>query len=246
MHVAGTAPWLGIVDAQLEGTFVTVTGEPLLANQFAIGQPDGGLNQACVCLRENAGWRDFPCSGQGDTIPITALCELPPVGRSFCGDGVVQPGLGEACDPGLSACAADCGSATNTTAAFAQGPASVILAFAEVRTFSSALGSCQALGGELAMPTSAAENVAVDQLRSRVTAGGAWIGFSDQVTEVNDNDAGFQRVDTGQPIGPSGFTAFDFNQPDNARGDQDCVEMKPAGVWNDESCGPDRSFICQL
>jgi hypothetical protein len=48
---------------------------------------------------------------------------------------------------------------------------------------------------------------------------------------------------------PKSFESWDNDQPDNGGfwpPDEDCVELKGNGKWNDQECGTDRHFICEF
>lgn len=62
-----------------------------------------------------------------------------------------------------------------------------------------------------------------------------WIGYNDRGTE------GSFEWSSGTP---RGFTAWADRQPDDFF-DEDCVEMRSDGRWNDEDCGRDRAFVCE-
>jgi len=49
---------------------------------------------------------------------------------------------------------------------------------------------------------------------------------------------------TGEPMG---FDQWDANQPDNGSfgTEEDCVEMRPGGKWNDDECSKSRFFVCE-
>ena len=44
------------------------------------------------------------------------------------------------------------------------------------------------------------------------------------------------------------FQAWGSNQPDDGSfwTTEDCAEMVPGGLWNDNECGTDRPFICEF
>lgn len=68
---AGTQ-WVGISDAALEGTFVTVLGAPATFLPWAAGEPDNAGNQDCV----RAAGTKLETAGCGGTLP--AVCECAP------------------------------------------------------------------------------------------------------------------------------------------------------------------------
>ncbi len=58
--LANNDSWLGITDAVMEGTWVTVLGAPQTFFRWATGQPDGGTNENCAFI-EDAVWQDVAC-----------------------------------------------------------------------------------------------------------------------------------------------------------------------------------------
>jgi cysteine-rich repeat protein/YVTN family beta-propeller protein len=59
----GSYAWIGLTDADSEGTFTWVNGTPLAFTYWETGQPNGGAGENCV-LKENANkWHDYPCGG---------------------------------------------------------------------------------------------------------------------------------------------------------------------------------------
>lgn len=61
--------WLGITDAAMEGTWVTVRGTPQTFFKWASAQPDGGVGESCAFIRD-AAWEDTSCS-----LPRPYVCE---------------------------------------------------------------------------------------------------------------------------------------------------------------------------
>ena len=71
-----TAPrWIGLNDKAVEGTFVWVTGEPVLVTAWESGEPNNsGGNEDCVEMKwSGGGWNDLDCS---KTRPF--ICEIEP------------------------------------------------------------------------------------------------------------------------------------------------------------------------
>jgi hypothetical protein len=63
---------------------------------------------------------------------------------------------------------------------------------------------------------------------------GGWVGLYDNDTNV------FKNV-TNEP---NDLRPFSGGQPDNGSGDENCVQMKPDGL-DDDQCGNDHSYICE-
>ena len=85
------AAWIGVTDAAVEGTWRTSKGLAPTYTRWNGGEPNNaGGNEDCAAFTTGATWNDIPCSHG-----TTWACELEP---APCGDGVVQPALGETCD----------------------------------------------------------------------------------------------------------------------------------------------------
>jgi hypothetical protein len=100
------------------------------------------------------------------------------------------------------------------------------------------------MGLDLAIPVSPGENDAVKEVVRILGGGNVWIGFSDRGDEAFDQGGQFRRVDTGAIIGAN-FSAFAPGEPNNTF-DEDCVEMRADGNWNDESCFDANGWVCEL
>ena len=101
--------------------------------------------------------------------------------------------------------------------------------------------------GDLVHIDDATENAFVDANRP----GDVWLGTNDAQREAT-----FRWLDDGVPFwkGPgsagsavlSRYANFDTNQPDDAGGAEDCVEMWAGGKWNDRPCADLRAFVCEV
>lgn len=110
-----------------------------------------------------------------------------------------------------------------------------VVAYPFVRDYAGAEAVCAAQGMRLAVPRSAADNLASTSL---IDAQNWWIGIDDRVTE------GTMRASDGASLT---FNNFQTGQPDNASGVEDCVHLLATSVggsanangrtWNDVRCG---------
>jgi cysteine-rich repeat protein len=119
-------PWIGATDDanDTDAVFAWLTGEPWGFTNFAPGQPDDdvgvGGNGECLHLQNAAGqWNDTNCAATG--FVVGRVCEYEP----RCGDGVIQPALGETCDDsnGVSfdGCSATCRAETLFFSEYVEG-----------------------------------------------------------------------------------------------------------------------------
>jgi len=83
-------------------------------------------------------------------------------------------------------------------------------------------------------------------VRLLVPTGDVWLGISDRVNTsvwrwVTNEDT------HGYPPSTVGMKPWKAGKPDNGDGgDQDCVEMQPAGDWDDKRCDTDtNAYVCE-
>ncbi|TNF23164.1 MAG: hypothetical protein EP329_27900 [Deltaproteobacteria bacterium] len=102
----GLAPdetWIGLSMPDVVGRWWTATGALATFTAWSPLSYDGWLWR-CVVHQVDGRWRADDCGR-----PLPAICEIQ---TPSCGDGVIQPALGETCDPGTGAigvrCANDC------------------------------------------------------------------------------------------------------------------------------------------
>ena len=65
-----------------------------------------------------------------------------------------------------------------------------------------------------------------------------WIGLHRDPS----NNSHWQWIDGSLAI----YLKFNYNQPDNWNGTEDCVEMNPLRKWNDLNCNTPRHYSCEL
>lgn len=93
---------------------------------------------------------------------------------------------------------------------------------------SAAQAFAQTLGANLISVQDAAENQCIiDNLNDLGESGVIWIGFSDEVSEGN-----FVWYDQAPVV----YTNWAAGEPNNAGGDEGCVQIYPSGLWNDLNC----------
>ncbi|XP_028410387.1 CD97 antigen-like [Dendronephthya gigantea] len=97
---------------------------------------------------------------------------------------------------------------------------------------------CQSMGGQLARIHSPALNKFIFETYSKGNIS-LWIGLK-LCTAVSDGSWCYAYGKT------SIYYNWDGGEPDNTTGNEECVEMKKNGFWNDETCEQERSSICEL
>ncbi len=99
-------------------------------------------------------------------------------------------------------------------------------------THANAATTCSAAGGYLAKLTSLNETLFVQNL----TYASTWIGASDEVTE-----GVFLWRDGTSLV----YARWGAGEPSNTN-NEDCVEIRADGYWNDLSCSLTRQFVCEF
>uniref|UniRef100_A0A8C4YJG0 C-type lectin domain-containing protein n=1 Tax=Gopherus evgoodei TaxID=1825980 RepID=A0A8C4YJG0_9SAUR len=91
--------------------------------------------------------------------------------------------------------------------------------------FETSKAACSQAGGLLASPRNSAENSAIQQIAARHKKM-PFLGINDIQTEGT-----FKHLN-GEALGYSNWAS---NEPNNAEGIEDCVEVYSSGKWNDKS-----------
>lgn len=106
-----------------------------------------------------------------------------------------------------------------------------------LRSWDDAFAACAASGGQLAKLTTQAESDALREATRGTIGMSVYVGLTDRATEGT-----FEWTH-----GRDAFRAFGPGEPNDAGGDEDCVELFPAsGKWNDIPCKLARSALCEL
>ena len=66
----------------------------------------------------------------------------------------------------------------------------------------------------------------------------AWIGLHRDLS----NNSRWQWINGSVAV----YLNFAYNQPDNWKGTEDCVEMLPSRKWNDLNCDASLHYSCEL
>lgn len=194
-------------------------------------------------------YRDVDGDGRGDAAMTTLACE-PPVGYVAFGDdcddadAARAPGADEVCDAVDNDCDAAIDEASDTNAScngcmLVAMPTRSYAFCPQGATWNDGRTACAAFGGDLLRLDDAAENAAVAAVVEPPSAvGGGWfVGLSDGAGRGT-----FLWIDGGALA----FAAWLAGEPNDAGGNEDCVEMdQAAGGWNDVPCDTPRSFICE-
>nr|XP_056706508.1 pulmonary surfactant-associated protein D-like [Euleptes europaea] len=103
-------------------------------------------------------------------------------------------------------------------------------------SFEASKATCFQAGGQLASPRNASENAALQQIIARHNKA-AYLGINDMQAE------GTFAYLCGDEIG---YMNWADEEPNNAGGKEDCVEIYLDGKWNDRSCTEKRLIVCEF
>lgn len=86
--MVSSASWLGLTDAEVEGTWRSAAGAAQTYFSWAMNQPDDSMNEDCATLDPSGGWNDlscarpssFICEGARTTAPAAVTCQSPDAG----------------------------------------------------------------------------------------------------------------------------------------------------------------------
>ncbi|KAK6489457.1 mannose-binding protein C-like isoform X1 [Huso huso] len=102
-------------------------------------------------------------------------------------------------------------------------------------TFEDGLKFCTGVGGQIATPRNQAENDGLRDIAKQV--GNVFIGVNDRRRE-----GVFEELN-GKPIA---FSKWQRGEPNNDKGEEDCVVLVSDGMWNDVQCGTSNIIVCEL
>lgn len=201
-------------------------------------------------------YRDVDHDLHGDPASATTSCTQPPdtvASNDDCDDANAQrfPGAPETCDGVDNDCNANTlDSCPSQCVAVRRPPpddAKVYLFCGGSTSWGLARSTCSSAGFNLLEVNSAAENAWVrSQLDARFGSVDAYLGGNDTGAEGSwlwDNGQQFwSGSSSGIPVGGR-YANWRSGEP-NDDGGEDCAELKPDGLWNDDSCSGSERFVC--
>ena len=103
------------------------------------------------------------------------------------------------------------------------------------------------MGYELVSIETEPEQVWLVSAANEVRAGDNtwWVGLNDRGFGFGD-EGDFDWIATGANMTYDNFAGGEPNDGGGIFASEDCVEMRDDGRWNDEGCGSDRFFICEV
>ncbi len=235
----------------------TIVGAVHIDVDLVLGalQNNGGRLDTIEWARNTVGLDAGVCTSatdeRGFPRPIFGGCDPGALElEDLCGNGALDDEeTSEECDDGNlvddDGCQSDCtlpcrGDSGALRASIDPTSGNCLALIAVPRSWDAAELDCEAKGGHLAVPSSAAENARLAELAD---FGRTWIGLNDKNAEAGDVGDDFVTV-TGEP----NLNFFSGGEPNNA-GNEDCVELAGAGAWNDFACGDTSSigqYACEL
>ena len=103
--------------------------------------------------------------------------------------------------------------------------------------FKDAQKACEELDGNLAIPTSEADQERLTSLLTRLTDHKVWLGATDQAIE------GAWKTVTGESLT---YESWGRGEPNDYGGSEDCaVYRAQEQSWNDRGCGARLHFVCE-
>ncbi len=241
-NVLGSTSTNGLTGASAsEATTVTGAG----ASETTTAEASASSGGATTC-GESLWYPDVDGDGWGDEDGELGACAQPPgyvPDPGDCDDDapLIHPGADELCDlydndcdglidewsPALDSCGA---------CSLFEFAGSTYWVCASVSSWTNARAECQERGGDLAIITSASENLAITQ---ELVATRSWIGMSDIARE------GVWRWIDGTPVA-EGYANWAMGEPNNYNTGEDCGEIRNfTGVWNDQGCADLRGVVCE-
>ncbi|XP_042315905.1 pulmonary surfactant-associated protein D-like [Sceloporus undulatus] len=103
-------------------------------------------------------------------------------------------------------------------------------------SFEASKATCFQAGGQLASPRTPAENSAIQQIVARHNKA-AYLGMNDLQSEGTFKHLNGDEVE---------HTNWANEEPNNAGGKEDCIEIYLDGKWNDRSCSERRLIVCEF
>uniref|UniRef100_A0A803T193 C-type lectin domain-containing protein n=1 Tax=Anolis carolinensis TaxID=28377 RepID=A0A803T193_ANOCA len=100
----------------------------------------------------------------------------------------------------------------------------------------SSKATCLQAGGQLASPKTSTENAAIQQIVARHNKA-AYLGMNDLQAEGTYKHLNGEVVE---------YTNWAAEEPNNAGGKEDCIEIYLDGKWNDRSCTERRLIVCEF
>jgi cysteine-rich repeat protein len=159
--------------------------------------------------------------------------------QTACGNGVVEPEAGEACDDGNRLSGDGCSSDCKQVECFDEesyfDPISQHCYWRDRRVTSrtEAIARCAERGGYLFRWSTFGERDQVYRATLQSVGGRVWIGLQSR--------SGTWTWDDGKPADPS-MLPWGSREPS---GDGPCVEWRQAGDLNDIPCTENRDFVCE-
>jgi hypothetical protein len=106
---------------------------------------------------------------------------------------------------------------------------------------------CRAMGGKLAMITSAADNAALVALMNAAAVDKVWIGLNDN-GNANEGAYRWVREDSSLghiPLGLFDYTNWGSGEPSQSSSNKDCVHLiASTGFWHTRSCDQLKAYVC--
>ncbi|XP_070537336.1 C-type mannose receptor 2-like [Ptychodera flava] len=215
--------WIGLNQVDEDGGFVWSDRTPVNFIDWGNGQPNGGSNAKCVMMFFHAtkNWDDQRCDKTANWI-----CKIhkgqTPVSQVPIPTATRSTGCGG--DLEWYYYGGKCYYVTNTESANR-------MSWQNARNF------CNLNGAVLASIHTQQEQELILSLVDMRNTWAAWIGLREYEA------SSVYSWSDGTPLD---YTFWSPNEPNDANGEEQCVEMRAHdGMWNDNNCGDRLSFVCK-
>ncbi|KAH7724816.1 mannose receptor C type 1-like protein [Aphelenchoides avenae] len=208
--------------------------------KWALGEPNNnGGAENCVEMRDDGTWNDASCNsermwmcekGASTTTPTTTTSTTATTTPTTPSTTTVTT---YSCESGWTHSGQSCYRITNY-----YGP------------YANHLIACQAMTGGKGHAATISDNL--ENFVVLITARGSRASIGCTAVPGCHTYIGLNRVPAGS--GPFqwadgrtlGYTNWNANEPNNAGGTENCVEMNDDGTWNDLDCNTNRLFVCEV
>ncbi|BFZ06471.1 hypothetical protein BsWGS_09509 [Bradybaena similaris] len=213
--------WIGLNDRDNEGGYVWADNSPFLYQSWASGEPNNYLNRE-DCIRWNisgSSWYDDYCY-----LSYSYICQVP-TGSVIATAGPHPTGYANP----------QCGDYSwimyNGFCYYMAPPFGV----GDLATWFVARQNCLNMGADLVSITGSDENGFLTFMSNKISTNNFWIGLNDLDLET------FGWIDSSPLI----YVSWDINEPDDAYGEEKCVEINSQGLWNDAQCQEKKGYFCK-
>ncbi|CAG5125361.1 unnamed protein product, partial [Candidula unifasciata] len=213
--------WIGLNDRDSEGGYAWADNSPFTYANWSPNEPNNKLDREdCVAwIVPLNTWNDDYCY-----MPYSYICQVP--------RGSV---IATAHPPPTGYITPQCGDSSwimYNGNCYYMGPA---FGVGDLATWFEARQQCLDRSADLASITSSDENGFLTMMANKISINNFWIGLNDLDLETlgwTDNS-------------PLSYVSWNANEPNDAYGEEKCVEISSRGLWNDAQCQQKFGYFCK-